>query len=196
MRTLGIDPGIANTGLALVESTGTSYALRYHATLRTSKKDTESVRYRAIQYALAEVIDTYAPDLIAIERVFFNNNISSAMTTAGVIAIALCEAEAGAVPNYLLTPQEIKSASELSRTASKASMAKVATRLFGLDFTETRQNHAIDAAFAAICGILKNRANIPNGVSTEYVSVPASAIAYRNRIHDEMIREHQNRRNY
>ena len=154
---LGVDPGIANTGLAIVESRPSgNYTLKYHATLRTSKKDTEANRYRSLQCELANLIDEHNPALCAIERVFFNKNITSNQTTAGVIALALCEAEKANLTSYLFTPQEIKQASGLGRTAPKPLMAKMASRLFGVDFTP-RENHVVDAAFAAVCGILKHR---------------------------------------
>ena len=102
------------------------------------------------------MIDEHNPALVAIERVFFNKNITSNQTTAGVIALALCEAEKQDIPSYLLTPQEIKQASGIGRAATKPLMAKMASRLFGVEFTP-RQNHAVDAAFAAVCGILNHR---------------------------------------
>ena len=84
---LGVDPGIANTGIAIVESRPSgNYTLKYHATLRTSKKDTEANRYRSLQWQLANVIDEHNPALCAIERVFFNNNITSNQTTAGEVS--------------------------------------------------------------------------------------------------------------
>ena len=43
---LGVDPGIANTGIAIVELRPSGYTLKYHATLCTSKKDTEANRYQ------------------------------------------------------------------------------------------------------------------------------------------------------
>ena len=114
MLALGIDPGIANTGVAIVESTCTSYAMRYHDTIRTSKADPEAARDRSIQCGIAKVIEVHKPDLIAIERVFFGQNITSNQTTAGVIAIALCEAEKKGIGAYLLTPYQIKSTGNLA----------------------------------------------------------------------------------
>ena len=156
MSALGIDPGIANTGIAIVELRPSGYRLKHHTTLRTSKTDSEANRFRSLQCELANLIDAHEPVIVAIERVFFNQNITSNQTTAGVIALALCEAEKQDIPSYLLTPQEIKAASGIGRTATKPLMAKMASRLFGVEFTP-RENHAVDAAFAAVCGILKHR---------------------------------------
>ena len=156
LRCLGVDPGIANTGIAIVQSRPSGYALKYHTTLHTSKTDSEAERYRSLQCELANLIETHLPDLVAIERVFFNQNITSNQTTAGVIAIALCEAERANLTAYLLTPQEIKQASGIGGTAPKPLMLKMATRLFGVGLT-SRQNHVVDAAFAAVCGLLKHR---------------------------------------
>ena len=186
MRSLGIDPGISNTGIALVASKASGYTLESHVTIRTSKKDTEAKRYRHIQCEIEAVIEAHLLDCVAIERVFFGQNITSNQTTAGVIALALCETEKRGITPYLLTPQEIKTASGLSGKARKASLAKVAQGIFGVEFT-ARQNHVCDAAFAAIAGALKHRTITPNAVSTEYVSVPASAIVNRNTILDERI---------
>lgn len=155
---LGIDPGIANTGIAIVESTGTSYALTYHATIETDCKEREAKRYRTIQASLANVIETHTPAVIAIERAFYNRNTKSHNGTAGVIAIALCEAERAGIASYLLTPQQVKACSGLGGKATKEAMLKIASRIFGKAFTP-RENHIIDAAFAGIGGILQHRKN-------------------------------------
>ena len=75
--TLGIDPGIANTGLAIVESNGTRYSLITAETIKTKTCDDTGKRLSIIHDEINNTLDAWKITGIAIERVFHNKNITS-----------------------------------------------------------------------------------------------------------------------
>ena len=153
---IGIDPGIANTGIGVIKRSTTAYTLLAYQLVKTHAKDSHAERYTAIADAVRTTIETHRPSLLAIEQVYFGKNTTSAMTTAGVIAISLLEAERAGVESLVLTPQEVKAACGLGFRSSKPDMLKCATRLFGVDFNKS-EHHAVDAVFAAVAGALLER---------------------------------------
>ena len=85
--TLGIDPGIANTGLAIVEANGTRYSLIAAETIKTKACDDTGKRLSIIHDEIHETLDAWNIDTIAIERVFHNKNITSSLSTGAVIGL-------------------------------------------------------------------------------------------------------------
>ena len=106
--TLGIDPGIANTGLAIVESNGTRYSLITAETLKTKACDDTGKRLSIIHDEINDTLDAQKITGIAIERVFHNKNITSSLTTGAVIGLVHLIAHQRELPIYLFTPQQIK----------------------------------------------------------------------------------------
>ena len=106
--TLGIDPGIANTGLAIVESNGTRYSLITAETLKTKTCDDTGKRLSIIHDEINNTLDAWKITGIAIERVFHNKNITSSLTTGAVIGLVHLIAHQRELPIYLFTPQQIK----------------------------------------------------------------------------------------
>ena len=153
---MGIDPGLANTGIGVVKYTSSGYTLVDHKLIKTASKDTEAARYHQIAERIEAAIATHAPDLVAVESVFYNRNVSSAITTAGVIAVCLLIAERTGIPSTLLKPQTAKAACGLGGKASKERMIGVAERLFGVKFKKS-ESHVADAIFVAMAGILEGK---------------------------------------
>ena len=151
---LGIDPGIANTGLAIVQLENQKYRLLETRLVKTKSSDAECLRLLDIYRALCEMLDAYSPVLVAAERVFHNRNISSSISTGkalGVVAVAAAE-------RYIsveeFTPQQIKACSGLGGSADKALIKKSAAGIFGVSF---KTHHTADAALAALAGLLTLR---------------------------------------
>ena len=156
ITTLGIDPGIANTGLAVVELNQHRYKLLTTQLITSTPKETESVRLLNIFEAVYETLDTKGLDItaVAIEKVFHNKNVSSSIKTGKAIGAVLCAAGQHDIPVIELTPQQVKCASGLSSKANKANLLRAASRLFGV---EIATHHEADAAFCAVAGILQAR---------------------------------------
>ena len=153
---LGIDPGIANTGLAVVKSNGTGYTLGKTLLVKSTPKHSESVRLLNIYEAVYEMLNTqeYKFDAVAIEKVFHNKNVSSSIKTGKAIGAALTAAAQHDLPVIEFTPQQVKKASGLGANIDKDTAKVVASRLFG---TQIKSHHEADAALCALAGILKQR---------------------------------------
>ena len=152
--TLGVDPGIANTGLAIVKANGTRYSLITAETLKTKACDDTGKRLSIIHDKINATLDAQGITGIAIERVFHNKNITSSLTTGAVIGLVHLIAHQRDVPIYLFTPQQVKKASGLGAKIDKDTAKLVASRLFG---TQIKSHHAADAALCGLCGCLEMR---------------------------------------
>ena len=127
---LGVDPGIANTGIAVVESAGHKYHLLFSCLVKTSPKDCTGERLSIICGAVKGIIADYSPQGLAVESVYHNRNVSSSISTGKVIGSCELLAFNAGIPCELLTPQEVKKASGFGGSADKKMLLCVASRLF------------------------------------------------------------------
>ena len=157
---LGIDPGIANTGVSVVSGNGidSKYQIEASELVKTPASDDTGKRLQTIHEAITRLLDTHAPEAVAIESVFHNRNINSSISTGKVIGLCELTAYNYDLPVHLFTPQQIKAVSGFGGSANKDEMLKIASRIFR---TKIRSHHTADAAMCALAGILKTRC--PNG---------------------------------
>ena len=101
---------------------------------------------------IRELLTEFSPDLVSIESVFFNKNISSCISTASVIAIAELAGVQASLPTLQILPQAVKSAVTGTGTASKTAVKQMVNKLLAVDITS---DHEADAAAAAIAGLLR-----------------------------------------
>ena len=92
----------------------------------------------------------FEPDVVAVERVFADANVSSVMTTAHATAVALLTATKRGIPVVFHTPTEVKAAVTGSGRAEKAQVTAMVTRILGLEVAP-RPADAADALALAIC---------------------------------------------
>ena len=154
-RCLGIDPGISNTGWAIVNRNGRGkFSVLDAGIIRTASTDTEAVRALAIYREIADLLMSNAPNLLAVEKVFYNRNVSSAISTGGVVYICLLAAEQIGIESEQITPQQAKASATGRGTASKADVSRMVHRLTGARLDNA---HTADAAAVAIAGLLKGK---------------------------------------
>ena len=150
---LGVDPGIANTGLAVVVRTPSGYnlvALRYV----TSRADEpEAQRLLKIYSAVDALLAEHTIDGAAIERVYHNKNVSSSIKTGKAIGAALCAIGAHAKPAIEITPQQVKQATGMGSKADKDCVSRAMARLLGVN-PKIFNEHTADAAATAMAGLL------------------------------------------
>lgn len=154
VRCLGIDPGLANTGWAVI-SRKKSGGFQHLASgvIRTESSACEAVRYATIYNAVNALIGEHTPDVLSIESVYFNKNVSSCLSTASVIGVVLLSAELSQLPSIQVRPQSVKAAVCGVGRASKAQVQKMVAKLLGV---EIRNAHASDAAAVAMAGLLQS----------------------------------------
>ena len=110
MRILGIDPGIAIVGFGLIEADrGRTQLLNYGA-ITTPAGLPLARRLVQIEQDMEALIAQLKPDAIAVEELFFSNNITTGIAVAHGRGIILCTAEKSGVPLYEYTPMQVKQA--------------------------------------------------------------------------------------
>jgi crossover junction endodeoxyribonuclease RuvC len=151
MRVMGVDPGLTRCGLSVVESgRGRTVVALDVDVVRTPSDAALPKRLLAISDAIEHWLDTHHPDVIAIERVFAQHNMSTVMGTAqagGVIALAAARRD---IDVHFHTPSEVKAAVTGNGTADKAQVTAMVTRILALQAKPTPAD-AADALALAIC---------------------------------------------
>lgn len=150
MIVLGIDPGTATTGYGLVREGAHGAELVTYGVILTPKTLPMGERLIQIHTQLADLIREHQPATAAVEKLFFQKNVSTAMTVGqarGVILLALAEAR---VPIGEYTPNEIKQAVAGYGSADKPQMQQMVRTLLNLREIP-RPDDAADALAVAIC---------------------------------------------
>ena len=158
MRVLGVDPGLTRCGVAVVEGAPGRTLIARHIGVLTTGADVEiSRRLASLERGILALVMEFEPDVIAIERVFSQHNVRSAMGTAQAAAMALVIAGRLNLPVAMHTPTEVKAAVTGSGRAEKAQVAAMVVRLLKLE-SAPRPADAADAAAIAICQIWRGTA--------------------------------------
>lgn len=150
MLVLGVDPGTATTGYGLVrERAGRLEALDYGA-VTTSKDLPLPSRLLIIHKELTGLIRVHAPDAMAVEELFFNRNVRTALAVGQARGVVLFTAAAAGVPVAEYTPPQVKQAVTGYGGADKAQMQAMVKLVLGLREVP-RPDDAADALAVAIC---------------------------------------------
>ena len=151
MRVLGVDPGLTRCGIGVVDGGhGRDVSCVDYDVVRTPADAALSARLLAVAEAVEHALELHRPEAVAIERVFSQHNVRTAMGTAqagGVVA--LCAARRG-LPVGFHTPSEVKAAVTGSGRADKAQVTTMVTRLLSLQ-QRPKPADAADALALAIC---------------------------------------------
>jgi crossover junction endodeoxyribonuclease RuvC len=156
MLVLGIDPGTAITGWGLVSREGDELALVDYGTVRTSRDASLPQRLQILHQELGQVISNHQPSAVAVEKLFFNKNVRTAMTVGQARGVALLAVAEAGLPVHEYTPLEVKHSVCGYGRASKEQIQKLVQLLLGLDFIP-QPDDAADAIAIAICHIHSSR---------------------------------------
>jgi crossover junction endodeoxyribonuclease RuvC len=150
---LGVDPGVARCGLAVVGRHDRTNELRFVTTVTTPADAEESLRLRAIADAARAAIAEHRPAAVAVERVAWSRNQVSALHVARATgAIFLVAAEAG-LPVAEYAPNEVKQAVTGAGNADKGQVQRALTRIHGMPDVPA-QADAADAVAIALTHLL------------------------------------------
>ena len=153
MRVLGIDPGLTRCGVAVVDGApGRTLTAVHIGVIRTDPAAGIERRLVEVEAALVALVDEHAPDAVAIERVFSQHNVRTAMGTAQAAAMGLLVAGRAGIPVTLPTPTEVKAAVTGNGRADKAQVTAMVTRLLRLP-GPPRPADAADAVAIAVCQV-------------------------------------------
>ena len=150
MRILGIDPGLATVGWAVLEcGRGTLLPVAYGAITTPAHTDIEA-RLLMIKSDLEALIDKYSPEEMAIEELFFNTNITTGIAVAEARGVILCTAHAKGVKISEYTPLQVKQAVVGYGKAEKRQVIAMVTSILKLKSPPNPDDTA-DAVAIAIC---------------------------------------------
>ena len=134
MRILGLDPGTATVGYGIIDDVDGQVAVVSYGAIITRPKDGDAARRLQIIFEkLNDLIVEFRPDAVAVEKLFFGKNITTAIKVGqarGVLLLALANA---GLPISEYSPPEIKEAVSGYGNASKQQVQYMVQNIFGLD---------------------------------------------------------------
>ncbi len=152
MIAIGIDPGTATTGFGIVKERGSRLFHIEHGAIRTSTQLPLEERLLQIYNKLSEYFSNYAPDLVAIEKVYFKQNVSNGIFVAQARGVALLLSAQMKIPVVEFSPTEVKTALVGYGRAEKFQVQSMVQRLLMLDKLP-KPDDAGDALALAICAL-------------------------------------------
>lgn len=150
MRILGIDPGFAITGYSIIDYIGNKFKLITSGAVLTHKDESFPMRLLKLNNQLEEIIDTYHPDAMSVEELFFNHNVTTAINVAqarGVILVVGCRK---GVATYEYTPLQIKQSVTGYGRADKVQVQKMVKAILNVE-NLPKLDDTTDSMAAAIC---------------------------------------------
>lgn len=150
MRIIGIDPGTGILGFGVIEYDNRKAKLVDAGVIRTPVKQADSDRLLTIFNELNQLIKELKPKVMAVEKLFFSQNVTTAMSVSQARGIVLLLGKQHKLELHEYTPQEVKQALTGYGKADKKQMQEMVRMTLGLK-TVPKPDDAADAIAAAIC---------------------------------------------
>jgi crossover junction endodeoxyribonuclease RuvC len=149
---LGIDPGLANTGYGVVTRRGGRLLALDGGVIQTLAGVALERRLADIHAAVDALLGEHEPDAVALEELYFGQNVRTAFAVGQARGVVLLAAGQHGVPCSGYTPQQVKGAVCGSGGAQKDQVARMVGTLLGLA-EQPRPDHAADALAVAVCHV-------------------------------------------
>lgn len=151
MRVMGVDPGLTRCGFGIVDTgRGREVAAVAVDVIRTPPEMDLPSRLLRISTAAEEWLDRFEPEVVAVERVFSQHNVRTAMGTAQAGGVVALSAARRGIPVAFHTPSQVKSAVTGNGSADKKQVTAMVTKILGLA-AAPKPADAADALALAIC---------------------------------------------
>jgi crossover junction endodeoxyribonuclease RuvC len=157
---LGLDPGIADTGYGVILSEGSKLTCLDYGSIKTDPRANLSERLEVLYLSLEKIIKKHAPDLAAIEQLFFNKNVKTALVVGQARGVILLCLKQNKISSVEFTPIQVKQAVSSYGRASKNQVQKMVKIILNLKEIP-KPDDAADALAIAICA-LNNRLCLKN----------------------------------
>ncbi|NLM72968.1 MAG: crossover junction endodeoxyribonuclease RuvC [Clostridiaceae bacterium] len=157
MIIIGIDPGFAITGYGVLDYTGNKFRLLDVGVITTNAKLDFPSRLLCIHNELDILISKYKPDAMAVEELFFNTNVKTAIQVGHGRGVALLAAAKAGIKIYEYTPLQVKQAVVGYGRAKKEQVQQMVKVLLNLDKIP-KPDDAAYALAVAICHAHSNNA--------------------------------------
>ena len=150
MRILGIDPGIATVGFGVIDADRGRQIYVSCGVITTPAHTPLSSRLNQIYEDLDRLFDTFRPDAISIEELFFNTNITTGISVAHGRGVILLAAYRHGIPVFEYTPLQVKQAVVGYGRAEKKQVIDMVRRILNMP-AAPKPDDAADAVAMAIC---------------------------------------------
>lgn len=150
MVILGIDPGTAITGYGLVEKEGNHLKRIAFGAILTAPETPTALRLQQISHELQAIIERYRPDVMAVEQLFFNKNVRTALTVGQARGVVLLAGAEAGLEIIEYTPLQVKMAVVGYGRAEKRQVQEMVRILLCLNEIP-KPDDAADALAIAIC---------------------------------------------
>lgn len=156
LRVLGIDPGIAITGYAVLEQQGSKIKTIDYGCVRTSSDMPHVKRLEVLYRDINTVLQTFRPQVAAVEKLYFNRNVTTALKVGEARGVVLLSLSLANVPISEYTPLQVKQAVVGYGRAEKQQMQYMVKTLLGLP-EAPRPDDAADACAVAITHLFSHK---------------------------------------
>lgn len=143
-KVLAIDPGFDRIGVAILIKEKNKEKLLFSKCILTNKKESQSERLKQIGSEIKKIIKKWKPESLAIEKLFFNQNTSTALRVAEARGVILYEAICSGLEIFEYSPQEIKIAVTGYGKAGKKEVETMTLKLLSLK-TAPKYDDEMDA---------------------------------------------------
>ncbi|MCX6798244.1 MAG: crossover junction endodeoxyribonuclease RuvC [Candidatus Falkowbacteria bacterium] len=149
---LGIDPGIADTGYGLIKEDGAQLSCLAYGSIKTKARTDLADRLADLYQQLDKLIKKYQPDSAAVEELFFNKNVRTALIVGQARGVVLLVLKQNKLPIIHFTPSQVKQAVSAYGQASKLQVQKMVKLILNLSELP-RPDDAADALAIAVCAL-------------------------------------------
>lgn len=162
MIVLGIDPGTATTGFAVLQrgTNGQRPKVLDFGCISTKISFSVGDRLKTIHQETEKIIEDYKPDLISVESIYFFKNLKTAMPVSQAKGVILLAAAKKSIPVLEFTPLQVKMTVVGYGRAEKKQVQEMVKKLidlegFNLKEKERKRDDATDALGIALCALIK-----------------------------------------
>ena len=156
MIIMGFDPGLTNTGYAVLRKEANNITLIECGLVKPKAKKSLSARLFTIFSETSKLIESFSPNLVVIENVFYGKNVQSAIKLGQAKASIMLSAEKYNIDMVDYAPREIKKSIVGNGSASKEQVAFMVKKIFKLNDEALKSTDVSDAIAIAWCGANRN----------------------------------------
>jgi len=176
MRVLGVDPGLARTGVAVVEGAPGSLRLVHAGCVSTSPGVPDATRLVVLFDALCQLASLHTPDVAAVEQLFFASNRTTAMRVGEARGVVLCALARAGLEVVEYTPMQVKESVAGYGGAAKPQVGRMVCTLLRVDAIPGPDDTA-DACAVAITHVHRARMGGAVRVAANGGNNPATRLA-------------------
>lgn len=150
LRVMGIDPGIAIVGFGFIDKNGSKLTPVQYGCIQTEAHTPDEDRLLHVYEGTVQLIEKYQPDTVAFEKLFFNRNVTNAMSVSQARGVMILAAKQKGLPIAEYTPMQVKQAVVGYGKAEKRQVQEMIRMFLNLQKIP-KPDDVADALAVAVC---------------------------------------------